>query len=121
MDLLAKLGASTAGGVVTVGYPGGVDGLEGRELVPGSPVPAGSVVVVFTETRSRFDERGPLLAAAAAAAARCWVAYPKLRRSSPAGDLTRDVVRAAAADLGLRPVAQVAVDDVWSALRLRPS
>lgn len=120
MDLLTKLGSATGAGVVTVGYPGGVDGLEGRELVPGSPVPAGSVVVVFTETRSRFDERGPLLVAAAAAS-RCWIAYPKLRRSSPAGDLTRDVVRAAAADLGLRTVAQVAVDDVWSALRLRPS
>jgi len=89
--VLAKLGAATGAGVVTVGYPGGVEGLEGRELPPGSPVPAGSVVVVFTETRSRFDERSPLLAAAAAA------------------------------DLGLRTVAQVAVDDVWSALRLRPS
>jgi hypothetical protein len=35
-------------------------------------------------------------------------------------DLSRDVFWEALGYLGLRPVTQVSVDDVWSALRFRP-
>jgi hypothetical protein len=45
-----------------------------------------------------------------------WVAYPKGNRA----DLNRDSLWPIVAELGLRPVAQVAIDDVWSALRFRP-
>ena len=45
-----------------------------------------------------------------------WVVYPKGGRS----DLDRDSLWPIVAELGLRPIAQVAVDDVWSALRFRP-
>jgi len=48
-----------------------------------------------------------------------WIAYPK----GGAGvdtDLNRDVGWEPILDLGLRPVAQVAVDRIWSALRFRP-
>ncbi len=49
-----------------------------------------------------------------------WLCYPKLT-GAIASDLSRDRVWALAAPLGIRPVAQVAVDDTWSALRFRPS
>jgi len=45
-----------------------------------------------------------------------WVAYPKGGRS----DLDRDSLWPIVAELGLRPITQVAVDDAWSALRFRP-
>jgi len=45
-----------------------------------------------------------------------WIAYPKGNRS----DINRDSVWPIVAELGLRPIGQVAVDEVWSALRFRP-
>lgn len=45
-----------------------------------------------------------------------WVAYPKGNRA----DINRDSLWPILAEHGLRPIGQVAVDDVWSALRFRP-
>ena len=45
-----------------------------------------------------------------------WVAYPKGNRT----DINRDSLWPILADYGMRPITQVAVDDVWSALRFRP-
>ena len=45
-----------------------------------------------------------------------WVAYPKGNRS----DVNRDSLWPILAEHGLRPIAQVALDDVWSAMRFRP-
>jgi hypothetical protein len=44
-----------------------------------------------------------------------WVAYPKANRT----DLNRDSLWPIVSEYGLRPNGQVAVDDVWSALRFR--
>jgi hypothetical protein len=45
-----------------------------------------------------------------------WVAYPKANRA----DINRDTLWPILAEYGLRPISQVAIDDVWSALRFRP-
>ncbi|HEX2273101.1 MAG TPA: hypothetical protein VHG90_04415, partial [Acidimicrobiales bacterium] len=45
-----------------------------------------------------------------------WVAYPKGNRT----DVNRDTLWPIVAEHGMRPITQVAVDDVWSALRFRP-
>jgi hypothetical protein len=44
-----------------------------------------------------------------------WVAYPKANRA----DINRDSLWPILAEYGMRPVTQVSVDDVWSALRFR--
>lgn len=44
-----------------------------------------------------------------------WVAYPKANRT----DINRDTLWPIVGEYGLRPNGQVAVDDVWSALRFR--
>ena len=49
-----------------------------------------------------------------------WISYPK-RSSKVATDLSRDVLWELMKDTGLRPVTQVSVDKVWSALRFRPA
>ena len=45
-----------------------------------------------------------------------WVAYPKGNRA----DINRDSLWPILGELGMRPVTQVAIDQVWSALRFRP-
>ena len=45
-----------------------------------------------------------------------WVAYPKANRT----DINRDTLWPILSEYGLRPVSQVAIDEVWSALRFRP-
>ena len=45
-----------------------------------------------------------------------WIAYPKGNRS----DINRDRIPPILAEHGMRPIGQVAVDEVWSALRFRP-
>jgi len=45
-----------------------------------------------------------------------WVAYPKGNRS----DINRDSTWPILASVGMRPVSQVSLDEVWSGLRFRP-
>jgi len=45
-----------------------------------------------------------------------WVAYPKANRA----DLNRDTLWPVLGEYGMRPISQVAVGEVWSALRFRP-
>jgi hypothetical protein len=45
-----------------------------------------------------------------------WVAYPKGNRT----DINRDSVWPIMADYGMRPIGQVSLSDVWSAMRFRP-
>lgn len=45
-----------------------------------------------------------------------WVFYPK----GNVTDINRDTLWPMLAGYGLRPITQVAVDDIWSALRFRP-
>jgi hypothetical protein len=45
-----------------------------------------------------------------------WVAYPMGNRT----DINRDSLWPILSELGLRPVTQVSIDQMWSALRFRP-
>ena len=44
-----------------------------------------------------------------------WIAYPKANRA----DINRDSLWPILTEFGLRPISQVAIDEVWSALRFR--
>jgi len=48
-----------------------------------------------------------------------WISYPK-RSSKVETDLTRDRGWEVMTEAGLRPVTQVSIDALWSALRFRP-
>jgi len=48
-----------------------------------------------------------------------WISYPK-KSSKVRTDLSRDAGWDLVTEAGLRPVTQVSVDEVWSALRFRP-
>ncbi|WP_043626556.1 hypothetical protein [Nonomuraea candida] len=62
--------------------------------------------------RRLLDEHRALLTEPAVV----WVAYPKGNKS----DINRDTLWPIVGEYGLRPNGQVAVDEVWSALRFRP-
>lgn len=48
-----------------------------------------------------------------------WIAYPKGGQLGT--DLNRDSLVRAVSPLGVQPVRQIAIDNVWSALRFRPA
>ena len=48
-----------------------------------------------------------------------WITYPK-KTSCVESDLSREAVWAAMEGTGWRPVSQIAIDEIWSALRFRP-
>lgn len=48
-----------------------------------------------------------------------WISYPK-GSSGVDTDLNRDKLWKALSDRGIRPVTQVSIDEVWSAMRFRP-
>jgi hypothetical protein len=45
-----------------------------------------------------------------------WIAYPKANKA----DINRDTLWPLLTQYGMRPIGQVAVDDLWSAIRFRP-
>ncbi|HZP58042.1 MAG TPA: DUF3052 domain-containing protein [Dehalococcoidia bacterium] len=77
------------------------------------------VVQLFVTTRAAFHERLAAARKALKPDGVLWVCWPKQSAHAPT-DLTRDVIRGEAEAEGMRPVAGVAVDETWSALRLKP-
>jgi hypothetical protein len=76
------------------------------------------VVLLFVPDRASLDAKLPGVLKTMTAAAILWVAYPKLS-SKLAADLSRDSIHALAPEHGLNTVSQIAIDDDWSALRLK--
>ena len=76
------------------------------------------VALLFTPDRAAFDAKLPALLKNTQKIAILWIAYPKLT-TKLACDLSRDVIHKLAPDHGLHAVAQISIDDDWSALRLK--
>jgi hypothetical protein len=73
----------------------------------------------FFTRRSDLERALPRLRASLGPGGILWLCYPKGKALGT--DLDRDVVRAAAARAALTAVALVAIDAVWSALRVKPA
>ncbi len=76
------------------------------------------VVLLFVPDRAAFDAQLPGLLRKLPKTAILWVAYPKLT-SKLAADLSRDIIHKLAPKYGLDTVSQIAIDEDWSALRLK--
>jgi len=102
--------------------PGYLDELaplpEGVQLAD-QPEGTFDFVKVFAKDLAELERLAPVAAEAATHDGLFWVSYPK-KSSKVQRDLSRDVVWKGVAKTGQRPVAQVSVNDVWSALRFRP-
>jgi hypothetical protein len=80
---------------------------------------AADVVIVFATNRSELGKRADPFVKAARRDALAWIAYPKAGQLDT--DLNRDSLWQLLESRGIRPVRQVAIDDVWSALRFGPA
>jgi hypothetical protein len=117
VELAAKLQIKPGMQVSVVGAPGGGPDLSGVGAPGNDPAEAGAVIA-FARLRADLTTVAMPAIEAARADRLAWVAYPKAGQLGT--DINRESLAAAAAELGVQPVRQVAIDDVWSALRLRP-
>jgi hypothetical protein len=74
------------------------------------------VALVFVESRSDLLDRFATLLPQLAGARAVWFCY----RKANAVDLNRDTIIRESGDFGWRPNSNVAIDSVWSAVRVRP-
>ncbi len=74
-------------------------------------------IQLFATRRDEVIAHGPQLRQALKPGGVLWVSYPK-GKALPT-DLNRDILRVALEGVGLEAVTQVAIDDVWSALRAK--
>ena len=78
-------------------------------------------VHLFVRDSGQLDELLPAAVESAEYDGLFWISYPK-KSSKVETDLSRDLFwDLTAAGTSLRPVTQVSVDKVWSALRFRPA
>jgi hypothetical protein len=119
--LARKLHVPPAGSIVVIGAPEGYIESLGAEA-PEVEAHAGggaAFVQVFAHDTVELERRLPSALAALAPGGVLWMTYPKQSSGLPT-DLTRDRGWEALRAHGWRPVSQVAIDGVWSALRFRP-
>jgi hypothetical protein len=102
------------------GYIGSLGDLPEGTQVSVEPVGKYDFVHLFVTNSEDLSRLRQVALDAAEYDGLLWISYPK-RSSKVATDLTRDVVWKLMGDTGLRPVTQVSVDEVWSALRFRPA
>ena len=116
--LRAKLQLRPNQGVAAVGAPEGLNLALAAEAAGTEPGPA-DAVLVFVRTAAELGRLGAPALRGGREDSLAWIAYPKAGQLGT--DLTRDVLAALLRESGVQPVRQVAIDDVWSALRLRPA
>jgi hypothetical protein len=76
------------------------------------------LVLVFAKDRAAMIKELPGCKSKLEPGGALWVAYAK-ETSSKATDINRDSIREYVAAIGLDTVSQIAIDDDWSALRLK--
>jgi hypothetical protein len=77
-------------------------------------------VQVFATCLTDISKFAKKLGKYAAPNALVWISYPK-QISNLKGDLNRDVIREAMSGAGWQTVSIIAIDEIWSALRVRPT
>ena len=123
-QLLRKLRALKDEAILVLGDPGRQSGRKqvGEHTLDFAPQSGTnySLILAFASNREALDGELRQLLPFDDARTRLWICYPK-KTGSLASDLSREAVGEAAATSGHRPVGQVAVDNDWSALRIRPA
>src|SRR5450631_1413555 len=118
MALVGKLQITPGRRVAVLHCPTGVDlGVAAGDL-SGDPGAADAAILFVTTAADLSAPAADAIIAAAQRDAVTWVAYPKARQLGT--DLNRDSLAALLIERGIRPVRQIAIDEVWSALRFRP-
>jgi hypothetical protein len=77
-----------------------------------------AALIVFVIDCDTLEQQRMRIVAAAAINRLTWVSYPKWGQLGT--DLNRDSFAALLKTSGIQPVRQIAINDVWTALRFRP-
>lgn len=108
--------------VLLVNPPDGYGAVLGApEGVEVSDEPRGTfdVIQVFVTTQAALEGEAPRLKALLGPGGKLWITYPKGTSKRLQADINRDDIRRYALTVGLQTVAQVAVDNDWSAIRCK--
>jgi hypothetical protein len=119
MDISAKLQVKPGQRIATLASADDVPSVIADGTQPAETPDAADVVVAFVRDQA---ELGTVAGPAIDAARRdklAWIAYPKGGKLGT--DLNRDILARLLTERGVQPVRQIAVDEVWSALRFRPA
>jgi hypothetical protein len=114
MSLAKKLNLKPGMTVRVLGKPAGV----GLDDVATSSSARADAVLVFVKKLADVDAKCAPVVAAAKQDRVAWIAYPKAGQL--ATDLNRDILWRYLLAQGIQGVRQIALDDVWSAMRFRP-
>jgi hypothetical protein len=114
MSLAKKLNLKTGTKLRVLGKPRDVD-LDDVEVTALANV---KDVLVFVTRATDLDRLAAPMIEAARADRIAWAAYPKAGQLGT--DLNRDLLAKELQRRGAQPVRQIAIDEVWSALRFRP-
>jgi hypothetical protein len=115
MSLAKKLNLKEGMKVRVVGKPKGLD-LD--DVVTTTSAKA-EALLVFVKTLAEVDAKCAPLIEAAKEDRIAWAAYPKAGQLGT--DLNRDILWKHLEGRGIQGVRQVALDEVWSAMRFRPA
>ena len=90
------------------------------ELVT-TPTPADKydVVLQFVRNKTEFEKDTPIAIEMVKPGGRLWLSYPK-QSSKVLTDINRDILWKIFPNDEWRPVTQISIDEIWSALRFRP-
>jgi predicted SnoaL-like aldol condensation-catalyzing enzyme len=123
-SIVKKLGLKPGMRALVLGAPSGY--LDSLAPLPDGVVVSKTVggnhgfVQFFVSKEAEIEKSKKKLLESADPGALVWISYPK-KSSRVDSDLSREVVWAAMKGTGWRPVSQIAIDEVWSALRFRPT
>ncbi len=123
--LLKKLGIKPKHRVLILNAPEGYreqfDTLPADVELITTPTSAGNfeVVHLFVRNKAEVERDVPMAIKLVKPGGLLWVSYPKQSSKVPT-DLNRDVLWNVFPDKDWRPVTQISIDEVWSALRFRP-
>lgn len=91
---------------------------SGSRIVEEEELPADRVIV-FIHEKTELQRQLPRAIRATKPDGALWVAYPKI--DAKRSDLSRQAVHDALCLAGWKPVGVISIDDVWTAIRARPS
>lgn len=100
------------------GYKGRLGKLPHNVTFVAKPSPPVDFIQVFVSSRSELESQLRMLKPSLKPQGLLWVTYPK-GTSKMKVDVNRDIIREYSETIGLKTVAQIAIDETWSALRLK--
>jgi hypothetical protein len=123
--LIKKLGIKPKHRIVILNAPEGY--LEQLGPLPAevelvtttTPSDASDVVHLFVCNQAELESQAPRAIQLVKPGGLLWISYPK-QSSKVTTDLNRDVLWKVFPNKDWRPVTQISIDEVWSALRFRP-